>query len=57
MVAGIGHGLLCGHCTPIQFGFVNVALSALPRLGHNFVGLVSILGGEVPVSLQYLFRL
>ena len=45
MIAGIGDGLLRGHGAPIQRGFVNVMLAALPRLGHNAVGLVSVLRG------------
>jgi hypothetical protein len=56
MIAGIRDGLLRGHCAPIQRGFVNVALSTLPRLGHNAVGLMSILRGQIPMPLQYLFR-
>jgi len=35
---------------------VNVALSTLPRLGHNAVGLMSILRAQLAVSLQYLSR-
>jgi len=51
MIAGIGHGLLRGDCASIQRGFVNVMLAALPRLGHNAVGLVSVLRGKVPMPL------
>jgi hypothetical protein len=56
MIAGIGEGLLRGHGAPIQGGFVNVALFMRPRLGHNPVGLMSILRGQLAVSLQYLSR-
>ena len=30
-------------------GFINVALAMLPRFGHNPVGLVSILRGQLAV--------
>jgi hypothetical protein len=45
MIAGIGHGLLRD-----AVGFVDVALFMRPRLGHNFVGLVSVLCGQFAVS-------
>jgi hypothetical protein len=32
-------------------GFVDMALFMRPRLGHNPVGLMSILRGEIPMSL------
>jgi hypothetical protein len=51
MIAGIGDGLMRGHCALILRGFVNVALAMFPRLGHNFVGLMSILRGEIPMPL------
>ncbi len=56
MIAGIGDGLLRGHCAPIQRGFVNVTLAAFPRLGHNAVGLMSILRGQIPMPFQHLSR-
>jgi hypothetical protein len=51
MIAGIGDGLLCGHCAPIQLRFADVVLSAFPRFGHNAVGLMSILRGQIPMLL------
>ncbi len=44
MIAGIGDGLLRD-----SVGFVDVALFMRPRLGHNFVGLMSILRGQLAV--------
>ena len=46
MIAGIGNGLLRD-----SVGFVDVALFMRPRLGHNFVGLMSILCGQIPTPL------
>ena len=44
MIAGIGHSLLRDSVR-----FVNVALAMLPSFGHNPVGLVSILCGQLAV--------